>query len=171
MKVCFKCGAEKPLADFYKHKKMADGHLNKCKECTKTDVSSNRKDNLEYYLHYDRNRPNAEARNAAISRQRKARYHADDDFRARVLGERQRWAERNPQKRRAQHAVSNAVRDEKLSRPDICEHCGTAERRIQAHHWSYSPEHWLDVIWLCTKCHGAEHRRLNGLGRDPDRSK
>ena len=41
MKICFKCGIEKPLSDYYKHKQMGDGHLNKCKDCTKKDVSNN----------------------------------------------------------------------------------------------------------------------------------
>lgn len=41
MKKCFKCGIEKELLDFYIHKKSADGHLNKCKECTKVDVKNN----------------------------------------------------------------------------------------------------------------------------------
>ena len=27
MKVCFRCGVEQPLKEFYKHKGMADGHL------------------------------------------------------------------------------------------------------------------------------------------------
>ena len=37
-KICFKCGLLKPLNDFYQHDKMKDGHLNKCKDCTKNDV-------------------------------------------------------------------------------------------------------------------------------------
>ena len=36
-KVCFRCNVEKTLSDYYKHKQMADGHLNKCKDCTKKD--------------------------------------------------------------------------------------------------------------------------------------
>lgn len=40
-KVCFKCGRELPLSSFYKHSRMGDGHLNKCKDCTRKDVSEN----------------------------------------------------------------------------------------------------------------------------------
>jgi hypothetical protein len=37
-KTCFKCGSTKPLHDYYKHPQMGDGHLNKCKDCTRLDA-------------------------------------------------------------------------------------------------------------------------------------
>ena len=40
-KICFKCGRELPLSSFYKHPQMGDGHLNKCKDCTRKDAKEN----------------------------------------------------------------------------------------------------------------------------------
>lgn len=168
MKKCFKCGEVKELSEFYKHPKMADGHVNKCKECNKKDVRENRLDKKDYYDNYDRNRPNHKERAKKASERIKELYNSDEEFRQTILKHKRSWSEKNQHKRKAQHAAGNAIRDGKLTRSDRCEHCGTSEKKIQAHHWSYEPENWLDVIWLCTECHGKEHKRLNELGRDPD---
>jgi hypothetical protein len=47
VKTCFKCGVEKPLREFYRHAAMADGHLGKCKACTKADVKTYWRENAE----------------------------------------------------------------------------------------------------------------------------
>ena len=61
----------------------------------------------------------------------------------------------NRLKRREDDAVNNAVRDGKITKPEICEACG--ERGlIHGHHDDYSKK--LEVRWLCAPCHGEVHR-------------
>lgn len=55
-KKCRGCGEERPLNGFYKHPKMSDGHLNKCKPCVRERVNNHRRDNIERYRAYDRRR-------------------------------------------------------------------------------------------------------------------
>lgn len=168
MKTCFKCGAEKPLSEFYKHSGMKDGRVNKCKDCNKRDVIENRKKRAEYYKHYDRNRPNHSERVRKQTERTKELYQSCGEFREKVNATQAAWVNRNPDKRKAHNSVNNAIRDGILHKPDKCEHCEEVSDKIQGHHWSYEEEHWLDVMWLCPACHGKEHRRLNELGRDPD---
>lgn len=156
MKPCFKCGCEKPLTDFYKHKKMPDGHLNKCKECTKKDVSSNYRKNIEHYKEYERKRARKPDRVKARSD-----YSKTEAGKAAHKKSCKKWVERNPVKRLANIMVGNAVASGKLEKPDNCESCGIVPRRIHGHHDDYAKP--LDVRWLCPGCHSKWHRE-NGEG-------
>ncbi len=53
-KKCFKCGIVKSINEFYRHKEMKDGYLNKCKECTKKDSKSNLKTSSKHPESYDK---------------------------------------------------------------------------------------------------------------------
>jgi hypothetical protein len=156
MKTCFKCGEKKDLSCFYKHKQMKDGHLNKCKECSKKDVSANYRENIEHYKSYERLRANlthrVEARN---------NYAKTKSGKARINECRRRWARRNPIKRMASTIVGNAVRDGKLIKPDSCEACGSTPNRLHGHHDDYA--YPLIVRWLCPGCHNKWHKE-NGEG-------
>lgn len=135
-KVCFKCGDEKPLGSFYAHKAMADGHLGKCKECAKKDVSER----------YRQTR----AERASYERERFRRPERKEKIKAYAQSSRLR----DPVKYKARIATSNAIRDGRLT-PKPCEVCGS--EKTEAHHADYSKP--LDVRWLCRIHHLAEHRK------------
>lgn len=137
LKKCFKCGEEKPRSEYYKHQKMGDGLLGKCKECTKQDVRAGRSERLEYYRQYDLARAKTPARRAtknSVQRKRRAAH---------------------PEKSIAHRAVRAAVLSGRLTRGP-CEECGESE--THAHHDDYSKP--LDVRWLCKVCHRNVHGRV-----------
>lgn len=129
MKTCFKCGVPQPLSNFYKHPRMADGHLNKCKTCTKSDIKADYRSNRASHVAYEQQREQTPERKAAKAEARKK--HRTD----------------NPDKYKARTAVSNALRDGRLIRQP-CRVCG---KKAQAHHEDYSKP--LEVDWLCFKHH------------------
>ena len=71
---------------------------------------------------------------------------------------------KTPEKTRARNAVARALRTGRLMQSVRCEQCGAEGVRLHAHHHiGYEPEHWLEVRFICTACHGLIHRR----GRKP----
>jgi hypothetical protein len=131
VKRCFKCGTEKPLSEFYAHKMMADGHLGKCKDCTKLDMRIDRTTKPRV-REYDRNRSRQPHR-IALSR--------------RIAIE---WQEKHPDRKLAHMRVGRAVRGGKLQKPTLCEGCGLP-KRLEGHHPDYAKP--LVVVWLCKPCH------------------
>ena len=150
-KKCFKCGEVKPLSFFYKHPKMADGRVNKCKECNKKDVRENRALNIDYYREYDADR-------AMLPHRIEARqeYQKTPEGVQAVARSSQKWRANNPVKKAAQTILGNAVRDGKISKPSNCSECGESNIRIHGHHDDYAFP--LSVRWLCPACHVAWHR-------------
>jgi len=149
-KKCFKCEELKLLTEFYKHAQMADGHLNKCKKCTQSDVKQNRSQNFEHYRQYDRNRAMREDRVAARLEYNKTESGKEVRRKAYANSKRKR-----PDAHKARVILNNAVRDGKILRPTSCT-CG-ATGRIEAHHDDYKKP--LEVRWLCVECHRKEHRQ------------
>lgn len=144
MKTCFKCGIEKDLSEFYKHPAMADGHLNKCKECAKADVNKHRSENIDRIREYDRNRPNKSERFKKDHERTKERRKSDSlYYKAHLL-------------------VAKAVRIGDLIRQD-CQVCGR-DTNVHAHHDDY--EKPLDVMWLCPVCHSKRHQELLAMNKE-----
>lgn len=62
-----------------------------------------------------------------------------------------------PEKIAARAAVAGALRRGLLNRPETCFVCLQSKRLHAHHHLGYEPDRWLDVLWLCVKCHRAAH--------------
>lgn len=130
-KVCFKCQQCKPLSCFYAHQRMADGHLNKCIDCAKSDVRTHRTLNAESVSRYEQQRSQTPHRKALQATYLKS------------------YRTKNPEKNRARQMVNRHLRAGNLTKKP-CVYCGGV-KKVEAHHEDYSKP--LEVLWVCFKCH------------------
>lgn len=143
MKKCSTCKAEKPHVDFYKDKRTPDGLKSQCKKCH--SVTSLLSRDVDNHREYQRNW------------MRSSKYATREDVRERSML-RTRVRHKGIEVK-ARALANRAVELGFLDRPVSCPACKTSALTIHAHHEDYSRP--LDVIWLCSECHGKKHRKTS----------
>jgi hypothetical protein len=118
---------------------MKDGHLNKCKECTKNDI----------HKKYLENRNDSKF----IEKERK---------RCRDKYYRLNYSLVKPKKEVKSKSMLNYYNSypEKMAAKIFLGKKIKSENGIHKHHWSYNKEHFLDIIELTIKQHNIAHRYL-----------
>lgn len=135
-KQCFKCGRILDIEDFYTHKQMKDGHLGKCKECTKRDMFIRSHTKADQIREYEKKRSQTD------ERKKKRRFYAI------------KYRQEHPERNAIMLRVQKAIKSGKITKPNCCSVCGK-ECKLYAHHSDYSRP--LDVIFVCQSCHKRIH--------------
>ena len=136
-KKCTKCGQVRPLTRFPLEKRYPGIRRAQCLDCCNAYGRAWRRRNLA----------RARARDRHYWRKFKA-YYARYEKRPDVR-----------RKRAVRQAVFWAVRTGLIEKKNACEKCGASAKvaRLHAHHADYTRP--LDVVWLCTLCHGETHQK------------
>lgn len=139
-KKCFKCNVDKPLSEYYKHSQMGDGHLNKCKDCTKLDTKIRTNVLVKDSEWYEKEKERQRLKHKRLNYSDKYKQTPENK---RLTNE--RYAKVFPEKRMAKNKTGNI-------KPII--------EGNHLHHWSYNEQHYKDVIELSKELHYKAHRYM-----------
>lgn len=134
MKKCKKCGEIKELCNFYTHKQMKDGHLNKCIDCCKKEAKNTRKKNLDILGWTEQENERTRQRYHRLNYREKYPYTYNKYTK--------KWREQYPEKHKAEIAAQRLE----------------CKKGFEKHHWSYRSEHHKDVIIVTIEDHNKYHR-------------
>lgn len=130
MKKCFKCGIDKPLDMFYKHKQMSDGLLNKCKECCKSQSKQRHHEKYKDPLFVESERERARDKYKRLNYKEKQKV----------------WDENRPWKK--SQIYKNLSRDLNI------------KKGFEFHHWNYNLDFLKDGFIMDVKSHRNLHTNL-----------
>ena len=138
-KTCSICGETKEMSEFHVNKASNDGFKAMCRSCA---LERNR-------TWRDRNREHIKAYNAQ-------RYATMTEY---IKRAERKSAVRYPQKVKARQAVYRKVKIGQFppAWTMVCEVCEEAQAAHWHHHNGYDDKHLVDVMAICTACHGKEH--------------
>lgn len=137
-KICFRCGKEKDISEFYKHTQMADGYLNKCKTCTKLDSERKRQEIISDPKRLDKERKRQREKYHRLNyREKHNPSYGDKKISS------NKYKQKHPEKQLAKNATQVLI---------------SKTPGNHFHHWSYNKEHYKDIIELSSKDHYTIHR-------------
>lgn len=145
-KACARCGAVKPLDNFYAHASTPGALAKRCKQCARAATMESR----------------AKNRDVILERQRIQQRNLSEEMRQRRNERGARYREIQPEKITAVNSLNLALRHGKITRYP-CWVCGAT--KVEAHHPDYSRP--LDVVWLCPTHHRETHALVIRPGPKP----
>lgn len=158
MKICTKCGVPQSLEEFARRGDVRDGRASHCKTCKRAYQKSLAGKAAQ--ARYSRS-AKGRATNRRYERTKKGknncrRYQTSPKGKAtkRRSYERAKAVPEKHQKMLCRSRTRSLIRAGKLQKSENCEFCGE-QGQVESHHLDYSKP-W-DLIWLCPRCHRAEH--------------
>lgn len=168
-KPCWGCTNLKSANEFNKLKIVPGGLARSCRMCQKKTAIEARSKNLTQYKAtakrwVDKNKKEVHDRRTARNNENRERIN--DLGRMHYQKHASKMKERTikyyyaDEERAAAHrALQTAVRGGHIKRAAQCESC-QKKCTTDGHHHSYQQEYWLDVQWLCRKCHSKIHHQM-----------